>query len=194
LDNLIDALDPERRAEKARWETLVERLRLVIGDAELTTVRRFLHHKFQLDSTAWRWPVVTYSLLIMCPPALRETAIAALEGNQSSGPCPWLDVWLMSLARLESRLPPDVQPECVEVLVQAHINATNSDRRNWWDVRTCNACGLLRPVSVQVCPHCPAGEQTAAKDGWRGLAESELSAFEWEASKANVVSHSGRHR
>jgi hypothetical protein len=177
LDNLIDALNPEHRAERARWKALIERLRPLISDDEYATIAKFLLDKFELNSTAWRWPVATYSFLSACPPALRGAAIAALI-REHSGPMPWLHTWLLSVVRIESRLPPDVQPECIDALVQAHIT-TNS---NWWDMRICNGCGLLRPMSIQVCPHCPANGQPLAGDDWRTLGESELLAFEWEGS------------
>ena len=191
LDSLIDALDPERRAERIRWNGVIERIRPLVSDSEFTTVAEHLRDQFLLDATAWRWPVVTLAWLTACPLALRGAAIAALNGNQSSGPNPWLHVWLTGLARIESRLPPDIAPGCVEVLVQAQIaNAATGEFKIWYEVRTCETCGLLRPASLATCPHCVSancaseGQQPAQRHDWRGLAESELASFDWGTKAA----------
>jgi hypothetical protein len=185
LNLLIDALDPARRAEKARWTGVIERIRPLVTDTAFEIVAAFLRRQFDLDSKAWRWPVVTYLWLSACPPQLRGPSIAALNGHHFDGPYPWLEDWLHNLVGNCSRLPPTVSSECIGELVQTRIrHAAGTDLKTKCDVRTCDECGLLRPVSIKSCPHCAAtswswnGERFAPGQGWRGLAESELAAFD----------------
>jgi hypothetical protein len=184
LNILIDAFNPQRRTERARWNGVIERIRTIVTDSDFECVAAFLHRQFDLDSTAWRWPVVTYMWLSKCPPPLRGLSIAALSGNQTCGPYPWLEVWLYNLVGINSRLPPTISSECIGELVQIRIaHAAGTDHKTWYEVRSCDECGLLRPISIKTCPHCAAtscswnGERFAAGQGWRGLAESELAAF-----------------
>jgi hypothetical protein len=165
---------------------VIERIRPIVTDTDFEIVVAFLSRQFDLDSKAWRWPVVTYSWLAVCPSALRGPSIAALNGNQTHGPYPWLEVWLYNLVGINSRLPPTISSECIGELVQIRIaHAASGDHKSWCDVRACDECGLLRPISIGSCPHCAttgcswSGERFAPGQGWRGLAESELAAFDW---------------
>jgi hypothetical protein len=201
LNTLIDAFNPERRTDRTRWNGLLERIRPIVTDTDFEVVAAFLSRQFDLDSKAWRWPVVTFSWLAVCPSPLRGPSIAALKGNQTYGPYPWLEVWLYNLVGINSRLPPTISSECIGELVQIRIaHAAGTDQKTWCDVRSCDECGLLRPNSIKACPHCAAttcswnGERFAAGQGWRGLAESELAAFDWGKPVSNEVANSSTSR
>jgi hypothetical protein len=202
LDKLIDALDPARRAERARWNGVIGRIRPLVSETDFSTIAAHLRHQFQMDFTSWRWPVVTFSWLAVCPSPLRGPSIAALKGNQACGPYPWLEVWLRNLVGINSRLPPTISSECIGELVQIRIvHAAGTDQKTWCDVRMCDECGLLRPISIKSCPHCAAtscswnGERFAPGLGWRGLAESELASFDWgTVSAPNTSSTCGQRR
>jgi hypothetical protein len=186
LDNLIDACDPERRAERARWLGMVERIRPLVGPDDIRAIEEFFRHRFSLNPKEWQVPVVTFRWLTACPAALRGAAVLALKGNQTFGPTPWLELWIGLLARLTSRLPPDVSSQSIQTLAEHHIaNAAKADRGSWWDTRSCDQCGLLRPVSLPACLHCGSTScswsiaHIVQGREWRRLAESELASFGW---------------
>lgn len=166
---------------------LIPAAELIPAGQPVTAVTAFLTHWFGLgfgsagkfpDDVA-RLPAALALFARCCPAERRPDLLAQLADGANIAPC-----WVVGLARLQSRLPPDIGPGAFTAALRTHDDAEPAFAG--FGI-TCCGCGLVRAyprrgpdvVGAEGCPNCGEGEWEWTSNpnpnpAWRERAKAEL--------------------
>jgi hypothetical protein len=194
------------RAEAERWARAAGEVAALPGvdDAAAGAMAEYLALRFGLyvsfagsdrGDQERRHADVLLAFLRLVPADLRGPVLTGngLRGDRTSGGG-WLDSWLLTIARIDSRLPPDLAPDVLAVVVRVYLDRP----ADVGSATACTSCGLLVPDHkwppleswrlapgclptdkplrydlprfFDACPHCHGADA----GGWQAAAAAEL--------------------
>lgn len=164
---------------------------LIPAGTASAAVGAFLTHWYAFGYPAMtddvrRVPSALAAFIRVCPVATREGALAGGLADNSSA----MYRWVISVSRLRSRIPPNLDSEVVGELL-TRFAAPHDSAHPLSDMAiVCDGCGLRRPYEMPsvdrpglgACPGCNDGDWTwenridESRPEWRAAAERELRA------------------